>query len=386
MAGIGLDSGFAAGAGADMLQEILKRKAAEAFQQQQLAQQAEQMRQQEADRAAQRDYQTKVFTTQEADRQQALKDREAADKEKAAQKTVDQQTAAEGKFQGRLKLLPKGAIIDAAGAADFNKFGAAPLLKPRTSVQRDPNRDPTFMGPTQDMEPKPTGDFEYTGTQADADAEATRGLREQLSQAQIDAANQRAAAAASGRRDRFSVATVPDPKDPSKNITVRINTDTGEASPVSLGGSTMAGKSSANATIATRVASAETVNQVGSDLIRKLSDPAFARTVGPAMGRVSKLSDFIGNPPPEFSELAGQIESYALANMGVHGMRSAQGAEMIKKLLEQHHTPESLAATIRGLNDFSTRFVQNNKPGATAVAPATKAAPNMIGRFEIIPK
>jgi hypothetical protein len=118
----------------------------------------------------------------------------------------------------------------------------------------------------------------------------------------------------------------------------------------------------ANATTATRVASAETVNEVGTDIIHKLSDPKFASVVGPALGRAGTLRDFIGNPPPEFSELAGQIESYALANMGVHGMRSTQGAEQIKKLLDAHHTPESLAATIRGLNDFSTRFVEHNKP------------------------
>jgi hypothetical protein len=120
----------------------------------------------------------------------------------------------------------------------------------------------------------------------------------------------------------------------------------------------------ANATTATRVSSAETVNAVGSDIIKKLSDPKYAAVVGPALGRAGTLRDFIGNAPPEFNELAGQIESYALANMGVHGMRSAQGAEAIKKLLDQHHSPESLAATIRGLNDFSTRFVAGNKPRA----------------------
>jgi hypothetical protein len=105
----------------------------------------------------------------------------------------------------------------------------------------------------------------------------------------------------------------------------------------------------ANATTANRVASAETVNEVGADIVSKLSDPKFRATVGPAMGRYATLRDFIGDPPPEFSEFAGEIESYALANMGVHGMRSAQGAEQIKHLLDQRHTPESLAATIKGL-------------------------------------
>lgn len=118
----------------------------------------------------------------------------------------------------------------------------------------------------------------------------------------------------------------------------------------------------ANAALENRLASARVVNQVGDSMIQKLSDPAFATVVGPAMGRAGTLRDFIGNPPPEFSELAGQIESYALANMGVHGMRSAQGAEHIKRLLDQHHTPQSLAATIRGLNEFSTRLVKDSEP------------------------
>lgn len=114
-----------------------------------------------------------------------------------------------------------------------------------------------------------------------------------------------------------------------------------------------------SATTETRLASAQAVNQTGEDIIAQLSDPKIARMLGPAMGRYNNLRDFIGNPPPELSEIAGSIESYALANMGVHGMRSAQGAEQIKKLLDQKHTPASLIATIRGLNKFSSHFMEN---------------------------
>jgi hypothetical protein len=118
-------------------------------------------------------------------------------------------------------------------------------------------------------------------------------------------------------------------------------------------------KKGPSATTANRLDSAKAVQQTGDDIIRQLSDPAFMNAVGPAMGRAGKLADFIGNPPPEFSQLAGQIESYALANMGVHGMRSAQGAAQISKLLDQHHTPESLIAAIKGLNGFSQHFMEN---------------------------
>lgn len=129
----------------------------------------------------------------------------------------------------------------------------------------------------------------------------------------------------------------------------------------------------------TRLASAEAVNQTGKDIISKLSSPEFAAKVGPLMGRAGKLRDLIGNPPPEFAELAGEIESYALASMGVHGMRSAQGAAQITKLLDQHHTPQSLIAAINGLNSFSENFMKNEgrqvPQGAQPAAPETGAFP-----------
>lgn len=115
----------------------------------------------------------------------------------------------------------------------------------------------------------------------------------------------------------------------------------------------------ASATTETRLASAEAVNQTGDDIIKQLADPKIAAMVGPAMGRYNTLRDFVGNPPPELADLAGSIESYAIANMGVHGMRSAAGAEQIKKLLDKKHTPESMTATIRGLSKFSNHFMEN---------------------------
>ncbi len=133
-------------------------------------------------------------------------------------------------------------------------------------------------------------------------------------------------------------------------------------------------------TTETRLASAQAVNQTGADIITQLKDPKVRGMLGPAMGRYGTLRDFIGNPPPELAELAGSIESYALANMGVHGMRSAQGAEQIKQLLDRKHTPDSLISTIEGLNKFSSHFMENEgrKPGATATASSgiTVTAPN----------
>ena len=118
-----------------------------------------------------------------------------------------------------------------------------------------------------------------------------------------------------------------------------------------------------------RADSALAVNQTGADIIQKLSDPSMAAIVGPALGRYNTVRDFIGDPPPEFAELAGQIESFALANMGVHGMRNIQGADEIKALLDKKHTPESMAAAIRGLMGFSQHFLEN---AGRTVAPKDK--------------
>ncbi len=114
-------------------------------------------------------------------------------------------------------------------------------------------------------------------------------------------------------------------------------------------------------TVESRLQSAQAVAQTGNDIIKRLSDPAVMAKLGPAMSRYNTVADFVGNPPPEFSELAGLIESYSLANMGVHGMRSNTGAEAIKGTLGlNRHTPESIIATIRGLNGFANHFMENN--------------------------
>jgi hypothetical protein len=133
-----------------------------------------------------------------------------------------------------------------------------------------------------------------------------------------------------------------------------------------------------SATERTRLAQAQAVNQTGNDMIARLRDPRFASQFGPVIGRYNTLEDFIGNPPPEFAELAGQIHSYALANMGIHGMRSAEGAEHLKKLFDAHHTPESLIAAIQGLGAYGQHLLQNagrNTGGNAAAPPPATTAP-----------
>lgn len=135
----------------------------------------------------------------------------------------------------------------------------------------------------------------------------------------------------------------------------------------------------ASAATLARVDSAEAVKQTGDDIIQHLADPKVAAMIGPAMGRYNTLRDFVGDPPPEMAELAGMIESFALANMGVHGMRSVQGAKKITELLDKRHTPESLAAAIKGLGGFSSHFMENQgrtQKASTAGGTVSMVAPD----------
>lgn len=141
------------------------------------------------------------------------------------------------------------------------------------------------------------------------------------------------------------------------------------------------GFSKPNAATANRLSSAQAVTQVGNDIIAKVSQPNVAAMLGPAMGRYNNLQEFVGSPPPEFAELAGDIESFSLANMGVHGMRSVQGADEIKKLLSGKHTPESLIAGLKGLMNFSNHFMENEGRKPTAGTGAKMTADDLIKKY-----
>lgn len=154
-----------------------------------------------------------------------------------------------------------------------------------------------------------------------------------------------------------------------------VNRGTNTATPVTdAAGNAL--KPKTGQTVESRLQSAQAVTQTGNDIIKALSDPNVASKLGPAMSRYNSVADFVGNPPPEFSNLAGLIESYSLANMGVHGMRSNTGAEAIKNTLGlNRHTPESIIATIQGLNGFANHFMENNGMTPAAVSHETVGPP-----------
>ena len=129
---------------------------------------------------------------------------------------------------------------------------------------------------------------------------------------------------------------------------------------------------SPGAVVENRIKSAQTVIMQGDQVIAKLKDPQYASRLGPIMGRYNSVLDFIGNPPPEYAELAGAIESIAMANMGVHGFRAMQGVQDLNVSMSRIKTPEALTAYLNGLHSFARDYISINRvePGATGAAPA----------------
>lgn len=102
---------------------------------------------------------------------------------------------------------------------------------------------------------------------------------------------------------------------------------------------------------------ATALTQTGDDVIKSLQSPALAKQLGIVMGRYNTLEDFIGNPPPEFARLAGELKSFSAANMTVHGFRSSTGAQKVFEMLNQKQTPEALIEKIKGLMQFTKYYL-----------------------------
>lgn len=394
-------TGFGATEGADMLQSILKQKAEEAFRAQQI--------QQEQQRIALESQRAQQQAAYQAEALKSLQEERAAKQQADAQQSAIRMTG----------LVPRNTPIDPTdpGVQVMQKGGLGSLLSQDQTLASAPLK---IVGGqvagVGDVQPgKATGAVRFMGTPAQNEQDARDAARARFlasnpklgdaigmldpdkaasviteylkEQAKAGQAPQTENVYRIGQNGKMElVGTVPKgsnvgnaPTPPQAPLMlVKTVDDNGNAVQQFVKkepGKTYATPTSA--TVQNRVESAKAVQQTGNDIIAELKDPAFAGTLGPALGRYSSLQDFIGNPPPEFSKLAGQIESYSLANMGVHGMRSAQGAQMIQHLLSGKHTPESLTAAIQGLNGFSQHFIENTgqggKGGALKQAPSTGA-------------
>lgn len=384
--GLGLEGGFGAGGAADALKEILRERF---------------LRAKEAQDSKRQDTELQL-------RQRSLDQNDQYRQDSLAENArFHDQSNADRLFKENMTLneaIPPGTELPATSPIVGRLTpmgGVAPRgidLPTPPSLAADPNASPEMPG-TVANSPSLSGRLfvkQATQKQKDTEADNARQL-EQVRRAKPPAPVHDTARGLMRPNDAGVMEPVldaggktvqgyhPPPAAQDKLTKVEHKGDDGRTVIEWLPQSELKGKTfqkGVSSTTDSRLASAEAVNQTGNDIIAKLSDPAYTAKLGPAMGRYSKLQDFIGNPPPEFSELAGAIESYSLANMGVHGMRSAQGAQLIAKLLNQPHTPESMVASIKGLNKFSEHFMQNEgrvMKSSTEPATATPAsAPKRI--------
>lgn len=363
---MGISGAFGGGA-ADAINDIMRQRLLQA----QLGEQMRASRVQEAQHQQTIDQQAAYQRLMEQDRQDRLAETAYQHRQGEAAKTLEDtlkaadvitpgsQMSAESPMAGRLRAI--GQVKDQGITAEpppMLAAGGAPQEIPGTVANAPmPSLRLVSKLPSQKQQ------FEADTLQQRAD------LAAQAAQDRAD----RQREAEQSRSELAKLAASLKPAPPEKLIKVEHRGLDGRSIVEWLPQSEVRGQTfqkPASGTTENRLASAEAVNQTGDDIIKKLSDPAYAKLVGPAIGRTNTLRDFIGNPPPEFSDLAGMIESYSLANMGVHGMRSAQGAEQIKKLLDQKHTPESLIKTIQGLNAFSSHFMENEGRTPKASTPA----------------
>jgi hypothetical protein len=124
-----------------------------------------------------------------------------------------------------------------------------------------------------------------------------------------------------------------------------------------------------------RLEASEAVVNTGDKMIQELYNPELQKELGPLMGQYNTLEDFFGDPPEKFKELAGRIHSYALAMMGVHGMRSAEAAQKIIDQMGLKHTPESLISMMKGLREFPVELLtQAHRKPKMATAPTGPAS------------
>lgn len=299
--------------------------------------------------------------------------------------------------QSHIFSRPEMETYTEADPSFASRFKPAPM-QPITPIGLQPPSSialPEGYGPSDTMRPmegtmanSPLEQFQREPTQAELDAEAARKERLEQAAATAQAAGERskytadmAYLAALARANSTSEKPIKvEHKDPETGRTV-----ISYMSPSEVLGRTF--EKGTSAPTQNRLAIAEAVFQTGGDIIENLQNPAYADVVGPAMGRYNTLRDWLGNPPPELSFLKSQIDSFTMANMGVHGFRSAEGQERLKQLYTQKHTPESLIQAIEGLNQFAKRFMDNEgwkvgggrKPGQKGTAKSVDELMQLYG-------
>lgn len=298
--GMGLSSGFGAGAGADQLETILTRKFHEAQAIRQAEQQAQALAQRQQAEMAQQALQEREFKQREAYQSGQLKRQETADAANAEDRKTQRDLVNEQRFLSRLSILPKGTRIKKSEAGDFEKYGASGLLNPaRQQMPAD------FVGPTALDE---SGDFEFGGTQVAADKEAQRGLQDQIADerhkaqlAAIEAANARNAASIAARppqRDRYQV--MPD----GKGGLVRVDMDTGVGTPVQM----------QQGAVVPVKPGPKTVEQIEAEAAARAKGTATGKTAGGGGSLIAKVGNAVFGSKPSANPKEAAASAWLKAN------------------------------------------------------------------------
>jgi hypothetical protein len=259
-----------AGTGADMLQEILRRKATE-YAQSENRRIAEETRKHAAAQDAarleeQRRQHNESLGLQKARDLGVVEDRKAL----AANRLRDDQL-------NELKIMRGGHVLD---PNDPIVKAFPRMFDPDVQSPAPPSAD--FVGP---MQPVPTGKVKFVGTVDEANREAQRRLQEELRQAQDAAALARVQATIAGKppqRDRYQL--MPD----GKGGVVRVDMDTGIGMPVTMQG---------GATVATKPP-AKTVEQIRAEAQARAAGTAAGTAAAKPPGLITGLlRDAFGSTP-----------------------------------------------------------------------------------------
>lgn len=134
-----------------------------------------------------------------------------------------------------------------------------------------------------------------------------------------------------------------------------------------------------------RAQQAQTIAGTSADLINSIK--ANKSVIGPIMGRYGSLTDFVGNPPPEYARMASELVTYIALQPAAHGFRGLRAvAEFEKSIGTPIRTPEALIAAIEGnvaglhtMAGRAGRFTGGATPGDLRKPPALKTAPATSG-------
>lgn len=118
---------------------------------------------------------------------------------------------------------------------------------------------------------------------------------------------------------------------------------------------------------------AHTIVEAGEGLVNYIKQ--HADEIGPLASRYNDLLEFIGDPPPEFKQLAGEFESWIALHPAAHGFRGMNAVQQFEKAFGPiEMTPEALIAGIRGSYNTMGALQKTATPKTTGPRKPTATA------------